>query len=147
MAVRVPRAREFLAEVKSLGIWRPPALVDHVLRTARDLPAPAPTAIVHGDLHLRHLLVDEAGKPSAVIDWIDLCRNDPCVDLVLYWCMLPPAGRAAFRDAYRTLNEEQLLRGRVLALFLCATLALYADSKGMEPLRRTALAGLDRTCS
>jgi hypothetical protein len=32
---------------------------------------------------LRHLLVDEAGSAAAVIDWIDLCRNDLGVDLVL----------------------------------------------------------------
>jgi hypothetical protein len=33
----------------------------------------------------------------------------------------------------------------VLALFFDATLALYADDKGMDELRREALKGLDRT--
>jgi aminoglycoside phosphotransferase (APT) family kinase protein len=145
MAVRVPRAIEFLDEVESLGLWRRPAVVGDLLASARELPPPESTAIVHGDLHLRHLLVGKRGEPTAVIDWIDVSRNDPCVDLVLYWSALPPPGRAEFLEAYGTLADEQLLRGRVLALFLCGVLAVYAHHQGMPALEREAIAGLDRT--
>jgi aminoglycoside phosphotransferase (APT) family kinase protein len=99
------------------------------------------------ELHLRHLLVGEAGEPTAVIDWIDLSRNDPCVDLVLFWCVLPPAARREFLTAYGAASEEHLLRARVLSLFLCATLAVYGHSEGMKSLTLEAVAGLDRTCS
>lgn len=145
MAVRVPRAIEFLDEVEGLGLWRRPPVVADVLASALELPAPEVTAIVHGDLHLRHLLVDERGEPTAVIDWIDLSRNDPCVDLVLYWSALPLRGRPEFLDAYGMLTEAQLLRGRVLALFLCAVLAVYAHHEGLPMLEREAIAGLERT--
>jgi aminoglycoside phosphotransferase (APT) family kinase protein len=145
MAVRVPRTIGFLDEVESLGLWHRPPVVSDLLAEARDLPAPQSTAIVHGDFHLRHLLVGDRGEPTAVIDWIDLCRNDPCVDLVLYWSALPPRGRAEFLEAYGTLTEEQLLRGRVLALFLCAVLAVYGHHEGLPKLEREAIAGLERT--
>lgn len=145
MAVRVPRTIDFLDEVESLGLWHRPPVVSALLAEARDLPAPQFTAIVHGDFHLRHLLVGDRGEPTAVIDWIDLCRNDPCVDLVLYWSAMPPRGRAEFLEAYGTLTEEQLLRGRVLALFLCAVLAVYGHHEGLPKLEREAIAGLERT--
>ena len=147
IARRVPRTRERLEELRRTGLWSPPGVVDELLDAAEDLPAPEPTAIVHGDLHLRHLLVGEAGEPTAVIDWIDVSRNDPCVDLVLFWCVLRPAARSEFLAVYGAVSEEQLLRARVLSLFLCATLAVYAYSEGMEPLKLEAVAGLDRTCS
>lgn len=147
MAVRVPRARERLEELRRIGLWSPPKIVDELLGAAEGLPVPEPTAIVHGDLHLRHLLVDEAGEPTAVIDWIDLSRNDPCADLVLFWCVLPPVARSEFLAAYGAVNQGQLLRARVLSLFLCATLAVYGHSEGMEALKREAVAGLDRTCT
>jgi aminoglycoside phosphotransferase (APT) family kinase protein len=147
MAFRVPKAKERLEELRGSGLWSPPEIVDEVLEAAERLPDPEPTAIVHGDLHLHHLLIGEAGEPTAVIDWIDLSCNDPCVDLVLFWCMLPPVARTEFLDAYGALSEDQLLRARVLSLFLCATLAVYANSEGMEALKREAIAGLDRTCS
>jgi aminoglycoside phosphotransferase (APT) family kinase protein len=145
--VRVPRVREFLVQVESHGLWRPPPLVDEILEAATVLPAAQASAVVHGDLHLRHLLVGDAGEPTAVIDWIDLSRNDPCVDLVLYWSVLPASGREEFLQSYGPLTEDQLLRGRVLALFLCAVLAVYAHDTGMEALGREVVAGLDRTCS
>lgn len=147
MAFRVPRAKERLKELRHLGLWSPPEIVAEVLEAAEGLALPQPTATVHGDLHLRHLLVGEAGEPTAVIDWIDLSRNDPCVDLVLFWCVLPPAARREFLTAYGAVSEEQLLRARVLSLFLCATLAVYGHSEGMKSLTLEAVAGLDRTCS
>ena len=108
------------------------------------LPPPARGGLAHGDLHLRHLLVDEAGAPTAVIDWIDVCNGDPGIDLPLYWCLLTPAAREDFRAAY-PVTDQQLLRGRVLALFLCAVLARYARDVGDRALEAEALAGLRRS--
>lgn len=145
MAWRVPRAREFVAEVESLGLWRAPPEVEDLLATAQELPVPEPLVTAHGDLHLRHLLVGDSGEPTAVIDWIDLCRSDPSVDLVLYWCLLPPEGRDEFLEGYGPLSDEQLLRGRVLAIFLCGVLALWGHHEGGELVKREAIAGLTRT--
>jgi aminoglycoside phosphotransferase (APT) family kinase protein len=122
------------------------ALVEELLAAAATLPEAEPTAICHGDLHLRHLLVDDGGEPTGVIDWIDLSRNDPSVDLVLYWAVLPPKGRGEFREVYGGVTEEQLLRARVLALFLCGVLAVYGEHEGRPSLKRAAVDGLARTC-
>ena len=99
---------------------------------------------MHGDLHLRHVLV-EKGRLSGVIDWGDVCRSDPAVDLVLVWCALPPAACSAFFDAYGPVGEDGLLRARVLSLFLCAVLALHARAEGLEHIERESLDGLERT--
>jgi aminoglycoside phosphotransferase (APT) family kinase protein len=147
MALRVPRTAERLEEVERLGLWRPPARVHDVLDAARGLPAPEPSALVHGDLHIRHLLVDERCGAAGVIDWVDICRGDPAIDLPLLWSMLPAGGRDEFLDAYGTVTDTQLLRGRVLALFLCATLAVYARHEAMPALEREAVGALERTAA
>jgi aminoglycoside phosphotransferase (APT) family kinase protein len=145
MTFRVPKTQDRFAELETLGIWSPPPAALEILEAAEALGPPEPTSIVHGDLHLRHLLVDDAGAPTAVIDWIDLSRNDPGVDLVLYWCTLPPAGREQFRSAYGPIGAGQLLLGRILSLFLCGTLAVWGHEEGVEPVKREALDGLART--
>jgi aminoglycoside phosphotransferase (APT) family kinase protein len=145
MTFRVPKTLERLVELEELGLWPASREAHEVVEAAAELGPPEPTALVHGDLHLRHLLVDHGGRPTAVIDWIDLSYNNPGVDLVLYWCALPPEGRAEFADAYGTATDDQLLRGRILALFLCGTLAVYGHHEGMPALTREALAGLART--
>jgi aminoglycoside phosphotransferase (APT) family kinase protein len=145
MTFRVPKTRERLAELEQLGLWQAPPEAQDVIEAAAELGPPQPTALVHGDLHLRHLLVDDDGRAAAVIDWIDLSYNDPGVDLVLYWSILPPEGRAAFCEAYGPISDDQLLLGRILALFLCATLAVYGRHERMPTLEQEAVAGLEQT--
>jgi len=147
MAVRVPRTRERLATLSAAGLWSSPRIVEDLLEEASELGAANGLAVVHGDLNVRHVLVDEAGLPSGVIDWGDLCVADPAVDLSLYWSVLHGRGRAAFRAAYGdgALVAGRLLRARVLALFMGAALSSYASDVGNAPLLRETLAGLERT--
>jgi aminoglycoside phosphotransferase (APT) family kinase protein len=147
MAVRVRRTDERLRDVERLGLWRAPPSLRSVLDAARLLPAPEARAVVHGDLHFRHLLVDHTASLTGVIDWGDVCRGDPSIDLPLVWCFLPPAGRSVFMSAYGPVTEEQLLRARVLAVFLCAALALYGHHEGMRAVEREALRGLTRAAT
>ena len=132
-------------QLDELGLWRAPAAVERLLAAGR-APArrPSVSAVVHGDLHFRHLLV-EGGAASGVIDWGDLCRADPAIDLPLYWSFVPPAGREAFLDAYGPVNETQLLRARVLSIQLCAVLAHYGHSEDQPAILRAGLDGLERT--
>jgi aminoglycoside phosphotransferase (APT) family kinase protein len=146
MSVRVPRALARLEEVDELGLWVPPQPVYAILEQASALPPVEPRAFVHGDLHFRHVLVDE-GHLSGVIDWGDMCRADPAVDLLLYWCFLPPDARAAFVDAYGPIPEDRLLRARVLALFICGILLVYGRQEGFTRIEAEARAGLERTLS
>lgn len=144
MGLRVPRTRERLAELRELGLWEAPAEVEEILAAAERVPPPADLAVVHGDLHLRHLLVADDGRPTAVIDWDDLCLAEPAVDLMLYWTFLPPAARPAFVSGYGPIGEERLLRARVLAIFLCGSLAVYGHHEGLPGLTRESIAGIER---
>jgi aminoglycoside phosphotransferase (APT) family kinase protein len=144
MLRRVPIAREQLREVERLGLWRGTGSVARALEEAERLPPSGePPAVAHGDLHFRHLLVED-GRASGVIDWVDLCRADPAIDLQLLWSFLPPRGRERFLGAYGAVSEEQLLRARVVALSLCAALARYGHEEGMPSVEREAVAGLER---
>jgi aminoglycoside phosphotransferase (APT) family kinase protein len=145
MSARVPMTETKLRDVEQLGLWRAPAEVPALLREAAKLPIPPPASVVHGDLHFRHLLLDDAGDLRGVIDWGDLHAGDPAVDLQLYWSLLPPAGRAEFLREYGPIPEDRLLRARVLALFLGAALASYGHQERMPAVKREALWSLDNT--
>ena len=147
MTMRVPRTRTRLEALATAGIWTAPAAVERLLDEAVALGPASGLALVHGDLHVRHLLVDDAGSPSAVIDWGDLCIGDPSIDLSLYWSLLDGPGREALRAAYgdALLTPERLLRARILALFLNAVLAQYAVDMADAELLSETLAGLERT--
>jgi aminoglycoside phosphotransferase (APT) family kinase protein len=136
MPRRVHKTREALAAIR-----RPaPDFLDDALA----LEPSTERRVVHGDLHLRHLLVDAGGRLAGVIDWGDVCRGDPAIDLPLVWSLLPPDGRADFFAEYGRVTEAQLLRARVLALFMCAVLVHWAGYEGLDAIEREARAGLER---
>ena len=144
MPKRVRLAREDVRVLEQQGLWRAPAALEALLERVADLPPAEAPAVVHGDLHFRHLLVDGRAA-SGVIDWGDLCVADPAIDLPLYWSFVPPAAREAFLDAYGPVNETQLLRARVLSVQLCAVLAHYGHAEDRPELLRAGLDGLERT--
>jgi aminoglycoside phosphotransferase (APT) family kinase protein len=141
MSRRVRLARETLAEIEAL--WQAPPSVAAILAEGEQLPPAELGAVVHGDLHVRQVLV-EGRRLTGVVDWVDVCRSDPAIDLSLLWSFLDPAQRPAFLEAYGAVTDEQLLRARVLALNLCAALAAQAHAQGLAAVEREALAGLAR---
>jgi aminoglycoside phosphotransferase (APT) family kinase protein len=131
MDVRLPRLEE-------LGVDAP-ALVS----AAGALPPARHTAVSHGDLHMRQLLVD-GDTLTGIVDWVDVCRSDPAVDLSVGWSTLDAARRPAFFAAYGEVDEETRIRARVVAAFLCAMLADWGAKEGVAAVLDAALAGLRR---
>jgi aminoglycoside phosphotransferase (APT) family kinase protein len=147
MTTRVPKTREQLAEVERIGIWQAPPEVAELLAAAEALPPPQHAAIVHGDLHFRQLLADDHGRLTGVLDWVDLGRTDPAVDLCMLWAYLPPSARGEFLTAYGPVDDAQLLRARVVALSVWAALAHYGRVEGFPAIEHEAVAGLNRIVS
>lgn len=142
MPFRVRMTRERLDTLQGLEpASRRPA--ERILSAAERL-APSPAQVLcHGDLHVRHVLV-ERGELTGVLDWGDVCIGDPSIDLLFVWSVLPPGARGAFFEAYGHVDDATRLRAQVLAIMLSAVLALYARDQGLASLEREALAGLER---
>jgi aminoglycoside phosphotransferase (APT) family kinase protein len=158
--VRAGRAREVLARLAQSGVWPPgePSeldadvgrLLDEADRYGESATPGGRAGLVlcHGDLHIRHLLVDPAGAAAGVIDWGDLCLGDPAVDLGIAYMGFAGAARAALLDAYgRSVSATQELAARTLAVSLAAYLAEYAADDKRPVLLAEAIAGLRRAVS
>ena len=141
MTVRVPRTRESITAIADL--WQAPPEAEELFARASELPAPEPRAVCHGDLHFRQLLV-QGEALTGIVDWVDLCRSDPGVDLSLAYGFLPPAARREFFEEHGEVNPASLVRARVLAINLMAILARYGHDEAMPDVEAEALAGLGR---
>jgi len=145
---RAAHARPLLERLARSAAWVPDPAVERLFGTAERLGPPAGRAVIaHGDLHLRHLLVGQSGDASGVIDWGDVCLADPAVDLSLAYSGFAGPARAALLAAYGPVDAEREMRARVLALSICAALAVYALSDSRASLLRESLAGLARAVS
>jgi aminoglycoside phosphotransferase (APT) family kinase protein len=144
MAARADKIRESVASLEANGVWRAPPALEALLEEALSLPPPARLdCLVHGDLHPRNFLVD-GGRLTGVIDWIDLGRSDPAIDLSWVWSLVPPVSRERVLAAYGGLDEAGRIRGRVLAVFMGLVIAEYAHATGHGALARFAAGALDR---
>jgi aminoglycoside phosphotransferase (APT) family kinase protein len=139
MSKQLEMARQLDGEPGSPAISR----ASQLFECAAAVGPPTSAVLVHGDLHLRHVLVD-GGALGGVIDWGDVCVGDPSIDLQIAWSLLPVQARTRFFDEYGPIDEVRQLRARVLAVRLCAVLARYARSVGYASLEREALAGFER---
>jgi len=146
IAARILLTRQRLDSLEGLRLWEVPTKVDAILDQAARSPADATRVVTHGDLHVRHVLLDRHGSMRGLIDWGDVCVADCSIDLSLYWSLFDADGRSAFRGAYgRSDLHDPLARARVLALFLNAALAHYAHDVGDAELLRATVSGLERT--
>jgi aminoglycoside phosphotransferase (APT) family kinase protein len=141
---RVRQTRERLDEVRARALAPDHPAFDRICAEADgdDTPLPPPR-LVHGDLYARHLLVDEAGRLTAVIDWGDLHLGHPALDLAIAFAFLPAPAREPFFAAYETGRDERcdeglLRRARLQALFYGVTLLIYGTETADGDLVREA---------
>jgi aminoglycoside phosphotransferase (APT) family kinase protein len=170
-AVRAPWAREVLDRLVRRGIWAADSDVSRFLDQAErgaagagsadraagvaerggtlapgdGLSGRGPLVVSHGDLHVRHLLVDRDGSATGVIDWGDLCLADPAVDLSIAYFGFTGKAREDLLSAYgRPVSTERELAARTCAISLAVSLAEYAAADARPLLLQECTAGLGR---
>ncbi len=95
--------------------------IDHAWSKALAAPNSETPVWLHGDLHAQNVL-SLNGSLAGVIDWGDMCRGDPAVDLGAVWGLLADAStRAAALQAYAP-DDALLARARGWAILFGASL-------------------------
>lgn len=117
------------------------ALLDGAVAAGRST---GPLVLLHGDLHVRHVLVAADGAVTGVIDWGDTGLGDPAVDLMIGYAAFAGAAREAFLGAYGPVEDGSDARARAVAVNVCAALLESAIGDGDVALGTEAAAALHR---
>jgi len=140
-AKRLPLANERFAELQGEG------LVDDAAPYLDFMAAHPPgacndTRIVHGDMYARHILLDDARRLCGAIDWGDVHRGDPALDLAIALMVLPPQAHAAFVQAYGTISDATWQRATYRAIYHAALVTHYGRAEGDAGMLRIGLDAL-----
>jgi aminoglycoside phosphotransferase (APT) family kinase protein len=144
LALRRPQIFERLEQAQALGLlshlspWQP-----FLAGLPAETPPERPSCLVHGDLYIRHLVVDAAGGLTGVIDWGDAHWGDPACDLSVVYSVLPPETHAKFWQYYGPVSPETRMLARMRALFHNLAILLYAADTQDVNLEREARQGLE----
>jgi len=121
------------------GGWR---RLERVWQAAIEAPEADEPTWIHGDVHVRNLLVSD-GDLAAILDWGDVCAGDPAVDVGALWTVLDEDHGDAFRAGYGLLDDALLARARGWALVF--SVIVFATYEREDPAwARLALATLER---
>lgn len=136
---RLRRAEAAHARLTAAGLLGPGLATADLLDLAEraNRPARAPDVLVHGDLHVRHVLVAD-GAPTGLVDWGDVCRAEVSVDLQVAFALVEGRPRRVFLERYGPVPDGVLDRARLLAVTLHLVLAGSALDVGDVPLLAAA---------
>ncbi|MHC5537164.1 macrolide 2'-phosphotransferase [Singulisphaera rosea] len=72
-----------------------------------DAAWPPITTLIHGDLHVGHVVVDESSKASGILDWTEAEVSDPSIDFIFHLMGFGEEGLD------RLLAEYEAAEGRI----------------------------------
>jgi len=143
-AQRMSKLEGRFAALCSAGFIRDVSgLLEFLRSVAPSGPRTARSAIVHGDLYAKHVVVDAAGNVDGIIDWGDVHYGDPAIDVSIAYEILPPHARQAFAGAYGVIDEETWRLARYRAIYHAALVAHYGYRTGSPETLAAGLAGLE----
>jgi aminoglycoside phosphotransferase (APT) family kinase protein len=82
------------------------------------------------------VLVGDDRRLAGVIDWGDVHRGDPAIDLSIAHIVLPGAAHAAFRAAYGPIAPDTWAVARLRALWHTLMILPYARERADADLVR-----------
>lgn len=93
------------------------------------IEVPCEHVLVHGDLHLGNMLVNEGKELTAIIDWGDVHIGHRAVDLAIVYSLIPAEEREAFYAVYGKTDSVTLELARFKAVYTLVLLLAYALDK------------------
>ena len=139
----MPKVMDRLRELAVAGLVDNVESFEQILEQNAPLASmPQASAVVHGDLYGRHILVDDAKHVCGIIDWGDVHRGDPAADIAVAFESFSPAARDAFLAGYGEVSERAWMSARYRALYHSAMVAHYGLNVGDDEMLRLGLAGL-----
>jgi aminoglycoside phosphotransferase (APT) family kinase protein len=97
-----------------------------------------PVVLVHGDCHIRNILVNKEGIISGIIDWGDTHLGNPAIDLSIVYSFLPSSGRELFFQIYGEVSVEIKMVAKFFAIYVAFILLLYGHDLKDEQLVASA---------
>ncbi|MCB1827357.1 MAG: phosphotransferase [Coxiellaceae bacterium] len=115
-----------------------------LVQGSEDIVVERPSSLVHGDFYVRHLIIDNVGELSGIIDWGDVHIGQPALDLSIVYSFLPVASHDLFWQHYGEVSTESKRLAKLRAIYSAVMLIDYGDKINDQDLVREGLYCLAR---
>jgi aminoglycoside phosphotransferase (APT) family kinase protein len=142
VVVRTPGVISLMQELEALGLLPHKDSLYAIVESSQQLPLPQEKVICHGDLYVRHLLINDQNNLTGIIDWGDIHLNSSAVDLSIVHTILPPYTHTQFKKIYGAISQETWELARFRALNHCLNLINFGYKSGDLVIEREGKRGL-----
>jgi aminoglycoside phosphotransferase (APT) family kinase protein len=140
---RLMQLKGNMEKVAELGLWTEWSEIHVIIELLQNQVSEEYTKkMVHGDLHIRNVLVNQARELSAVIDWGDAHIGHPALDISMIYSCFSTEGRKLFYSIYGEVTDITKRLARFSSINTNLYLLLYGYDLKDELLVATAQASL-----
>ncbi|WP_350300750.1 phosphotransferase [Peribacillus frigoritolerans] len=133
---------ENVSNLLKLGYFEQAQAVKDFVEALDDLDVQHPISLVHGDIHIRNVLLDDEGVLAGIIDWGDVHIGNPAIDFSFLYSYFPKEARRAFFEIYGEIEKETESLARFRAIYMLVTLLVYGIDRHDEELIAITSTGL-----
>lgn len=110
-----------------------------IIEKASSYKANQSQCLLHGDLYHKHMVFSSEGELCGLIDWGDLCVNDPVVDFAVVYSFFSSSAEESFWQAYGEVSSVTKDYARWVAslYFRLHALVCYRQ-RGSKPHRSSS---------
>lgn len=133
---------ENVSNLLKLGYFEQAQAVKNFVDALGELDVQHPISLVHGDIHIRNVLLDDEGVLAGIIDWGDVHIGNPAIDFSFLYSYFPKEARRAFFEIYGEIEKETESLARFRAIYMLVTLLVYGIDRHDEDLIAITNTGL-----
>ncbi|MDY0943345.1 phosphotransferase [Priestia megaterium] len=143
MMKRKPALEKYVKQMKERNLYSKQDILETYVNSIHEIHYQEKNVLVHGDLHIRNMIVDQNNIASGIIDWGDVHIGHPAVDLAIAYSFLPAKGRARFFKEYGEVDEETHRLAKWKAVFTTVVLVAHSYDQGDNQTLEAALESLN----
>lgn len=116
---------DHLSTLLTLGYSDQAHAVSNYLKDLDLSYVPLCNTLVHGDIHVRNVLLDQEGVLVGVIDWGDVHIGNPAIDFSFVYSYFPKEAQEAFFEIYGEIDTKVENLARYRAVYMLVRLLVY----------------------
>ncbi|RDZ17784.1 phosphotransferase [Priestia megaterium] len=143
MMKRKSALEKYVKQMKERNLYSKQEILENYVDSIQEIHYQEKNVLVHGDLHIRNMIVDQNNIVSGIIDWGDVHIGHPAVDLAIAYSFLPSNGREHFFREYGEVDEKTHRLAKWKAVFTTVVLVAHSYDQGDNQTLEVALESLN----
>ncbi len=124
---RKPQFFKYVEEANKLNLLPNEMKIQHYIQNLQEVIPKTPLVLVHGDLHVKNLIVNDDHILEGIIDWGDAHIGQRELDLSIVFSIIPSDEREHFYEIYGHISNESKKLAQFKSIYTTVILLLFAN--------------------